>query len=115
MCFLVDTGAAVSLLNSTVWRKLTAKASLRLEPWLGARLVEARLPLVIFGTATISTSVVVVDALTTEGILGMDFLRQHQCTIDIPGNCLLLAHQGIKVQLQGSYPVQLVQTSKVIS
>ena len=74
--FLVDTGAAVSLLNSTMWRKLTANASLRLEPWLGARLVgvdcsqlrvfsQARLPLVI-GTATISTSAVVVDALTTE-------------------------------------------------
>ena len=46
----------------------------------------------------------------------MDFLRQHQCTIDIPGNCLLLANQGIKVPLQGSdcsncsYPVRLVQT-----
>ena len=61
---------------------------------------QARLPLVI-GTATISTSVVVVDAMTTEGILGMDFLRQHQCTIDIPCNCLLLANQGIKVPLQG--------------
>ena len=56
MRFLVDTGAAVSLLNSTVWRKLTAKASLKLEPWLGASLVgvdglqlhvfdQARLPL----------------------------------------------------------------------
>ena len=127
--FLVDTGAAVSLLNSTVWHKLSAKASLRLEPWLGARLVgvddsqlrvvgQARHPLVI-GTATISTSVVVVDALITEGILGMDFLRQHRCTIDIPGDCLLLAHQGIKVPLQGSdcssscYPVGLVQTVKI--
>ena len=127
--FLIDTGAAVSLLNSTVWRKLSAKASLRLEPWLGARLVgvdgsqlrvlgQARLPLVI-GTATISASVVVVDTLTTEGILGMDFLRQHRCTIDIPGDCLLFAHQGIKVPLQGSdcsssyYPVRLVQTVKI--
>ena len=79
---------------------------------------QARLPLVI-GTAIISTSVVVVNALTTEGILGMNFLRQHRCTIDIPGDCLLLAHQGITVPLQGSdcssscYPVRLVQTVKI--
>ncbi|KAL5514957.1 hypothetical protein EMCRGX_G000053 [Ephydatia muelleri] len=56
--FLIDTGAAVSLLNSTVWRKITAKASVMLDPWFGARLVgvdgsqlrvfgQARLPLVI--------------------------------------------------------------------
>ena len=50
----------------------------------------------------------------------MDFLRQHWCTIDIPGDCLLLAHQGIKVPLQGSdcsssfYPVKLVQTVKIL-
>ena len=110
-------------------RKLTAKASLTLDPWIGARLVgvdgselrvfgQARLPLVI-GTVTISTSVVVVDALTTEGIFGMDFIRQHLCTIDIPSDCLLLTHQGITVPLQGSdcssscYPVRLVQTVKI--
>ena len=33
--FLVDTGAAVSLLNSTVLRKFSAIASLTLQPWLG--------------------------------------------------------------------------------
>ena len=54
--FLVDTGAAVSLLNSTVWRKLTADASLRLEPWLGARLVGVDgSQLRVFGQAPTST------------------------------------------------------------
>ena len=37
--FLVDTGAAVSLLNSIVWRKFSAIASLRLQPWLGALVI----------------------------------------------------------------------------
>ena len=55
--FLVDTGAAVSLLNSTMWRKFSVIASLTLQPWLGARVIgvdvgsrlcalgQARLPL----------------------------------------------------------------------
>ena len=126
--FLIDIPGLlhVSLLNSTVWRKITAKASVMLDPWFGARLVgvdgsqlrvfgQARLPLVI-GTETIFTSV---DALATEGILGMDFLRQHRCTIDYPGDCSLHAHQGITVPLQRSdcssscYPVRLVQTVKI--
>ena len=56
MRFLVDTGAAVSLLNSTVWRKLTAKASLTLEPWLGASLVgDEGSQLHVFGQARTST------------------------------------------------------------
>ncbi|KAL5457467.1 hypothetical protein EMCRGX_G034730 [Ephydatia muelleri] len=37
--FLVDTGAAISLLNSTVWRTFSVIASLRLQPWLGARVI----------------------------------------------------------------------------
>ena len=42
----------MSLLNSTVWRKLTDDASLRLEPWLGARLVGVDgLQLCVFGHA----------------------------------------------------------------
>eukprot|EP00731_Ephydatia_muelleri_P000005 Em0001g5a len=70
----------------------------------------------VIGTETIFTSV---DALATEGILGMDFLRQHRCTIDYPGDCSLHAHQGITVPLQRSdcssscYPVRLVQTVKI--
>eukprot|EP00731_Ephydatia_muelleri_P006907 Em0003g1155a len=119
--FLVDTGASVSLLHSDVWHRISASHA-ALQPWSGPRLVGVdgselrvcgyvKLALKI-GTASVSTPVVVVDTLTAEGILGMDFLRHHQCNINIPDNSLTLSQLGITVPLQTpttkTYSVSLI-------
>ena len=119
--FLVDTGASVSLLHSDVWHRISASHA-ALQPWSGPRLVGVdgselrvcgyvKLALKI-GTASVSTPVVVVDTLTAEGILGMDFLRHHQCNINIPDNSLILSQLGITVPLQTpttkTYSVSLI-------
>ena len=121
--FLVDTGASVSLLHSDVWHRISASHA-ALQPWSGPRLVGVdgselrvcgyvKLALKI-GTASVSTPVVVVDTLTAEGILGMDFLRHHQCNINIPDNSLTLSQLGITVPLQTpttkAYSVSLIDT-----
>ena len=119
--FLVDTGASVSLLHSDVWHRISASHA-ALQPWSGPRLVGVdgselrvcgyvKLALKI-GTASVSNPVVVVDTLTAEGILGMDFLRHHQCNINIPDNSLTLSQLGITVPLQTpttkTYSVSLI-------
>ena len=92
-----------------------------LQPWSGPRLVGVdgselrvcgyvKLALKI-GTASVSTPVVVVDNLMAEG---MDFLRHHQCNINIPDSSLTLSQLGITVPLQTpttkAYSVSLIDT-----
>ena len=45
------------------------------------------------------TPLLVVESLTVHGILGLDFLREHHCVIDIPRALLHFAQIGVKVQL----------------
>ena len=96
--FLIDTGAAVSLIHSNVWHRLSGVA---LETWTGPRLVSAdgsalhilggaKVTLRV-GEAAASLYVVVTDNLATEGILGIDFLGHNRCVIDLSAGTLTLA------------------------
>lgn len=100
--FIPDTGAAVTLLKQEVWDRLKNKPSTcPLRPWNRERLVGAGgTALKILGCTelglTISekiftADVVVVESLMAEGILGMDFLERHQCSIDLNKKVLTLA------------------------
>ncbi|KAL5509623.1 hypothetical protein EMCRGX_G005023 [Ephydatia muelleri] len=118
---LVDTGAAASLLDSKIWSKINEGM---LEKWEGPRLdgVDAS-PLKVLGRAKIqlnigaslvTTSVIITDNLTSDGILGMDFLQDNSCTIDIPRKKLILAggtvfHLCQKASL--TYDVRLAETT----
>ena len=90
--FLLDTGAAVSLLRHDVWQQAnTAEQFLR--PWIGNSLVGVDgTPLTLHGCADITihlsnipftTTIVVADGLTTEAILSLDFLQTNRCVLDM--------------------------------
>ena len=89
---LLDTGAAVTLLRQDVWAQITAPPS-DLKPWPGAALVSADgTPLTILGCACVNlgmggrnfrTDMVVVSPLTSEAILGIDFLQAQQAVVDL--------------------------------
>ena len=92
--FLSDTGASVNLLHKDVWEKICAKHNCPLEPWGGERLVGAeRSPLGVLGAVCLEIDLqtehyfkvrfVIVDLLSVEGILGLDFLSANKCTIDL--------------------------------
>ena len=90
--FLIDTGSAVSLLQSAVWNQSKPPGTI-LSPWVGNKLVGVNgTNLHIQGSANVTITVmnqaftctmVVVDDLTVDAILGLDFLEANHCTLNI--------------------------------
>ena len=93
MSFLVDTGAAVTLLRKDTWDDLHNESTTGLQPWTGNPLVSVDgTSLRVHGQSRINlslgghqypTDVMVVSPLTTGAILGLDFLKKHGVTIDL--------------------------------
>ena len=95
--FLVDTGSVISIVKSAVWTQSDPKCQ-QLTPYTGRQLVGVEgTPLsvrgnttadVSFGSESFQVPVIVVDQLLADAILGLDFLEDHQCTIDIASRML---------------------------
>ena len=89
---LVDTGATVSLLNVNMWNKIDS-TKLSLEQWTGKKLVGVNgAPLLVKGLTRAQVCIegfefvgnfVVSGELVVDAILGLDFLQQHNCVIDV--------------------------------
>lgn len=104
---LLDTGAAVTLLQSAVWQRIRTN----LKPWSGSKLVGPDgTPIVVQGNTTVTimvgdgsflVDVVVVDRLIAEVLLGLYFLEQHRCTIQAGERLLTLSGGKIVVPLYG--------------
>ena len=106
--FMLDTGAAVSLVREDVWDRLGGASAFGLSPWRGRHLVGVEGSTVpVCGVTTLdfhladqafSADLVVVDSLKVESILGLDFLEKHEGIIDL---CkMVLQLEGVSVQLQ---------------
>ena len=76
--FLVDTGSALTILHRDTWEKCkTSGQNLHLQLHVfGSAIITLNLEGEIF-----DLSVVVIDPLTSEAILGLDVLTQ--CTVDL--------------------------------
>lgn len=119
MSLLLDTGAAVTLLREDTWLQVAADNPQALRPWSAGKLVSAGgTPLTIHGCANIelklgtekfSTDVVVVSPLTSEAIIGLDFLMEQQASIDLTSKTLHLRERGCDLPLRD--PVVLHETT----
>jgi hypothetical protein len=98
--FLVDTGAAVSLLGSSVWQSSNIAFSCHLQKGPTQQLLGvdgsplsvlgmARIP-VKFGDCVFSIQLIVVEGISEDAILGMDFLQQSNGQIDVNKATLVL-------------------------
>ena len=109
---LVDTGAVVSLVSKELWD--TLQNTNELQPLQGAKqkLVGVQgAPLKLYGTSTVNVTfggveqsypvdVLVADSITTDVILGRDFLQGYQCAVQLgPCNQLHLTREGTIVNL----------------
>ena len=86
--FFLDTGAAMTLLCLDTWAKVTADCLQELKRWSALKDVGVDgSPLIIYGSAALQVQIggkqAVVSPLTTEAILGLDFLHAHQALIDL--------------------------------
>jgi len=93
LSFLVDTGAAVSLIDGKMWDNIQQlKDTVKLNPVTTWLVGVDGLPLQVQGSVLITLSVmgltvdqelIVADSLTSQGILGMDFLESHRRILDL--------------------------------
>ena len=114
--FLVDTGAAASLLSKQVWNKITKSQDVSLEPVIGLIGVDGS-PLTIIGAAYVQVTFelqqfnvcfLVADSLTTEAILGRDFLSNNNCVIHVGKNLITFGNVGVALKLNCSAGVSQV-------
>ena len=103
--FLLDTGASVTLLRKDTWERVNVGSAIKLLPWSGQCLVGVDgSPLQVFGQAEVDltlvgrqfeSKVLVVSPLTTQAILGLDFLQEHRATIDLGVKELLIGRDRV--------------------
>ncbi len=108
--FLLNTGAAVTLLWRDTWERVTASNPRDLGSYSVVQLVGVNgSPLTVHGRVTVNlqmkarilaTDIVVVSPVTAEAILGLDFLQEHQAQINITNQRIYLADQGGSVPLR---------------
>ena len=108
IAFVVDTGAAVSLIRKDVWTQLVNRDStLVLEQWSGKKLVGvngASLSIcgcgniqVLFKGTPFMVTCIVTDDITIEAILGLDFLEANSCVIDCGQKVLTFPSQKLSI------------------
>jgi len=90
--FLVDTGAAVSLINNEVWDHIKPSNPPKLKP-VNMKLVGVDgSPMQVQGSVVVDLrisdqvfqqEVIIANSLTSEGILGINFLEANGCILDL--------------------------------
>ena len=108
VCFMLDTGAAISLLRKDVWNDTGGDGGHQLSPWAGPKLVGVEVtPLEVHGVATMEIALagkyfqvdfVVVVLLRTQSILGLDFMEGNQCVVNAGQKTLHLRGLGVPIQ-----------------
>ena len=102
--FMVDTGASVSLLHADIWGRLTADCNLALEAWHRKLIGVEGSPLSVLGTAnlgvglggiTVQSDFLVAAGLSSDAIIGLDFLEKHEAVINLGQGVLHLKGRAI--------------------
>ena len=109
--FLLDAGAAVSLIHSALWTRCCSNVSLQRSFLVHQLMGVTDNPLTVRGAATLSlvigkdtfhTPVLIVDDLTEDGIIGIDFLQTQHCTLNFQAQSLHFPDQHFKLDLQST-------------
>ena len=104
MSFLIDMGAGVSLLRGDIWDRVVPENN-GMDREVTYRLVGVdRIPIKVRGTVTVEVSLeglvfnqkfVIADGITAEAILGMDFLEENRCVLDLGRRELVAKDEGM--------------------
>ena len=111
--FLVDTGADVTVVRSDVWEGTEGG---ELDAWEGMeRLIDAsghpmrvmgmKVTSLRLGDGEFTHPVIVVEGSPMEALLGMDFILQNGCVLDLAaGKIVVRSKPGKTLPLQGKAP-----------
>ena len=121
--FVVDTGATFSLLKEDLWHKVKPRGAL-LELWKGPSLVSVdgtainvsglgTLQLIIDGRP-FQSQMIVTSSMSTNAILGIDFLESHHCMIDLGKKTLHFPQDNVLIKLESSVGTQANQVGVFI-
>ena len=121
--FVVDTGASITVLDEEFWERVNP-GNCSLEPWTGRRLVRVEgTPLHVCGVSKVELTlageifhcpVLIARSLTSDAILGLDFLEANHCTLKMADRELTFPERGVTVSLCESSPdPDLVQGARV--
>ena len=108
--FLIDTGAAVTLVSKEIFHKFQMKSELQPSNLVICGADGKNLDVSGEGTMEITlgplkvTHEVIVAALQPDAILGMDFLSQHECKVDIPAQRLIINSLVVNLWQEGNNP-----------
>ena len=122
---LVDTGAVSTILSKSLWDKLEGGRKQLIPANLQHNLVGAQgTPLIVLGAGKVElqlggqvypADVIVAETLTTDLILGRDFFKQHQCSVELGKKDLLhLTKAGVTLSL-GSDTTQEVASMSIVA
>lgn len=116
LSLLIDTGAVVTLLREDVWRRVTAAHPQDLKPWSAITLVSAGgTTITIHGCGLVELElkhkkypmeIVVVSPLTSEGIIGLNFLQDQKAVIDLANRRLHFKEDEYSIPLGDLMPLQ---------
>ena len=119
--FLIDTGSAVTLLSKDIFKVISKNSSFKLEdvPFqIGLadgqelEVLEQFTCMLGFGKNLLTHTLIVAD-IKSEGILGMDFMMNHDCKIDISRSEMILDGQKILTNVDGDIEVQCCRVATI--
>ena len=102
--FMIDTGAAVSLIRKDIWEKIAPKGGVQLEAWTKHLVGVEGSPLSVLGATSLNITLagtvvsgdfLVAKALSAEAIMGLDFLESQGCVINTGQSVIHLKGRAI--------------------
>ena len=113
----------MSLLRADLWEKIQSPGAL-LEPWTNTSLVGANgTPIDVLGSATVTLTVaetafparvLIVKQLTTEAILGVDFLAENGCIVEVRKKILYFPNHGVSSPIHSNSKYVLPPTGVIL-
>ena len=121
--FLVDTGATLSILSIKAWDVLSQNSSMMLQPFQSEVYTASGNPIDVKGKVQVMVDVNGIQCLTemvvadidVDGILGLDFLKKNNCTLDMNRDILTVKGRTCKLSVDGKIGCYRISVSETVS
>ena len=121
--FLVDTGATVTLVSESLYKKLPMSVRPNLHEVTQTIMTANSTALSVHGKAEFNVCIdqmtyyseAIVAKLKIDGFLGLDFMKAHQCSVDIGNEVLVVNGREKRLSIEGFLGCYRITASKTVS